>query len=100
MYNMTENYTKWYITACFRNEEGAEFTETRTFWSKVAETEAEAIKRYRPPTEGVDMLEVYGVTKDEDTDEELDAKTVSEVPDSDIESETSSEDIDDTIIHA
>lgn len=91
---MTENYTKWYITACFKTEDGSELKETKAFWSKVAKNEEDAIERYSPPESGMEMIEVYRVTKDSGAkQEEINVEDVSE------ESETT-EDVGKDIIHA
>lgn len=94
---MTENYTKWFITACFKMEDGSEVIETKSFWSKIATNESEAIARYNPPEDSLEMLEVYRVTRDDDA-EELDVSEVSETET--VESETTEDVSDETIIHA
>ena len=88
---MTDEYTKWHIKACFQTESGDEIVETKSFWSKIAETEEEAINRYQHPDPEIEMLEVYYVTRDETESIE------SEPPK---EKTTTEEDLSKDIIHA
>lgn len=62
----TNEHTKWYITARFEYPDGTEETETRYFWSQVAESETEALERFDNPIKGGEVLEVYHIATQED----------------------------------